>query len=140
MSYILMDTGPLVAYFDKNDQWHSLVAKQLNNITSSLNTCEAVITEVVFLMLRNNQSPEVLFDFITSGALVVHSVFSREKNQSRIREIIKTYNNLPASFADACLVNMYENEHQAQVFTLNSDFTIYRTKSDKSLSLIISDI
>ena len=43
---------------------------------------------------------------------------------------------VPVSFADACLVRMSELWPEAPVFTLDSDFRIYRRYKCQSLPLI----
>ena len=43
-----------------------------------------------------------------------------------IQSLFKRYDNVPASLADACLVRMSEMHPASRVFTLDSDFHIYR--------------
>ena len=52
---------------------------------------------------------------------------------------METYRNIPMSFADACLVRMSELWPDAPVFTLDSDFRIYRRNKRQSLPLICPD-
>ncbi len=39
---------------------------------------------------------------------------------------MRTYADLPMSFADACLVRMSEVYEESRVFTVDSDFRVYR--------------
>jgi len=46
------------------------------------------------------------------------------------------YQSVPMSFADACLVRMSELWPKTPVFTLDSDFRIYRRNKRQSIPLI----
>ena len=45
-NFVIIDTGVLVAYFNRREQWHSWAKVQLAKIQPPLLTCEAV--EVVY--------------------------------------------------------------------------------------------
>ena len=135
MNYLL-DTGPMIAFLDKRDHWHEWAIKQFNKIDSPLYTCEAVITEIVFLMLRQGQKAEIILDFVGKGDIIVKPLLTNKSHQQRIRQIIQNYHNLPASFADACLVTLAETMNDSSIFTLDNDFTIYRNRKGNPLSLI----
>jgi predicted nucleic acid-binding protein len=133
---ILLDTGPLVAYLDKRDQYHRWATQKYGHLSPPFTTCEAVISEVVFLLQRNHHPLQAFFEIIKRGDLLVKPVFHKNEDQRKIMETISNYSNLPADFADACLVRMGERERGARIFTLDSDFTIYRTSEGNPLSLI----
>jgi predicted nucleic acid-binding protein len=46
------------------------------------------------------------------------------------------FGDVPMSFADACLVRMSEQHGNICVFTLDSDFLIYRKNGNEAISLI----
>lgn len=131
-----IDTGPLTALINKRDEWHQWSTNRVKEIKSPLITCEAVLTECCFLLSRSRIDLQYLFNFIDRGDIQVKAAFENLSQQKGVIEIIKTYNNLPASFADACLVYMFENTNNAKIFTLDNHFNIYRTSEGKSLSLI----
>ncbi len=133
---IFIDTGPLYAFFDQNDQHNRWTGEQFAKLTQPLITCEAVIAETVFLMLGTGIDPDKLFEFAQREHLQILPVLEKPETLERIREIINTYSNLPASFADACLVHMTENRPRSKILTLDNHFTIYRTSEGKPLSLI----
>ncbi len=87
-------------------------------------------------MLGSGISPDKLFTFIQREHLQALPVLHKPHVPERVSEIINKYSNLPASFADACLVQMAENKSRCQIFTLDHHFTIYRTSKGKSFSLI----
>ncbi|HKJ32097.1 MAG TPA: PIN domain-containing protein [Balneolales bacterium] len=127
----IIDTGPLIAYFDRNDYWHEWTSEQFNRLTPPLFTCEAVITEVLFLLLRQNLNPDPIFKIENRGFLVIQSVFTKTKDQRNIQKIITNYHDLPASFADACLVAMHMDDPNSRIFTLDHHFNIYRAGRKK---------
>lgn len=133
---ILIDTGPLYAFFNKRDQWSWWVGKILGEFNPPLYTCESVISETVFLLQRSSMEVGGLMELITRGHLIVEPAFESNNNQKRIQETLTNYQNIPASFADACLVCMAENDDMSEIMTLDSDFTIYRTSNGEPLSLI----
>ena len=50
MTRIVIDTGPLVAYFNRRDRWHKWVVAQMSAIRPPLITCEPVLTEATHLL------------------------------------------------------------------------------------------
>lgn len=61
--YLILDTGPVVAALDRNDPFHSWASEHLRISSAAFLTCEAVMTEAMFLLLRGslNVSPLLLF-------------------------------------------------------------------------------
>lgn len=47
---IVVDTGPLVAAFDKSEQWAPWTADALRTVRGPMLTCEAVLAESWFLL------------------------------------------------------------------------------------------
>ena len=49
---IIADTGPIAALFNPKDQWHEWAVEISKNFlpSTTLITCEAVLTEVFFLL------------------------------------------------------------------------------------------
>jgi predicted nucleic acid-binding protein len=133
---ILIDTGPLFAFFNKRDQWNWWVGKTLGEYKPPLYTCESVISETIFLLQRSSLEIGGLMELITRGHMVVQSAFTSKNDQERIQQILTNYQNLPASFADACLVRMAEVNNSTQILSLDSDFKIYRKYDGEPLNLI----
>jgi predicted nucleic acid-binding protein len=121
---ILADTGPLVAFLDRSDHHHEWAKQQFARFTDPLLTCEAVVAEALFLLRRGNISPDALLKLVIRGILVPS--FRLADESPAILRLMERYRNVPMSLADACLVRMSENHPGSKVFTLDSDFTIYR--------------
>jgi len=137
---IIIDTGPLYAFFDSNDQWNRWIIETFAEIDPPFLTCEAVITETTFLLKRNGIPLYGLFQLIERKDLIITPVFNTQKSQHYIRSFIDTYHDLPASFADACLVYMVETQKDSKILTLDSDFSIYRNSKGQPLPLISPDL
>ncbi|MBM3833970.1 MAG: PIN domain-containing protein [Verrucomicrobia bacterium] len=121
---LICDTGPLVAFFNRQDQYHRWAADQFDRISGPLLTCEAVISEVVFLLQDDGLTTDPLFEAVERGKLLVQ--FSAEEHWADLRRLVRKYEDLPMSLADACLVRMAELAEHCQVFTTDRHFRIYR--------------
>jgi hypothetical protein len=53
-----------------------------------------------------------------------------------IARLMRRYKNVPMSLADACLVRLVELTSQATLFTIDSDFAIYRQKGRRVIPLL----
>ncbi len=138
MNYFI-DTGPLVSYLDEKDEHHRWAGVKLAKLKPPFVTCEAIISEAVFLLQYTNVSPDELFKFIARGDLVIRPAFVNGEAQEYIREVVNTYSNLPADFGDACLAYMagnFENPDYNQIITVDSDFFVYRKKNGQPFSVI----
>ena len=136
MQQVIVDTGPLVALLDRQDQHHDWVRSQIKNISPPLLSCEAVIVETCFLLSKHDPSQiQRIFNALNTGFLEIP--FALNNESLLINEFLKKYADVPMSLADACLVRMSELYPQALVFTLDSDFHIYRKNRNESISCLI---
>lgn len=123
---LVIDTGPLVAILNPRDQYHAQIAALLPSLPQTWKTCEAVITEALFLFQNNARAVEGL------GKMLRESILELDYSANLDLEVIfremKSYQKLPMSFADACLVRMMEREQNARLFTLDQHFEVYRYK------------
>ncbi len=133
---ILIDTGPLYAFFNKRDEWNLWVGKTLGACKPPLYTCESVISETIFLLQRSSMEISGLMELMTRKHLIIQPAFKSTDDQRRVQEILENYQNIPASFADACLVRMAEVHELCKLMTLDSDFSIYRKNDGKAIDLI----
>jgi predicted nucleic acid-binding protein len=138
MRQVILDTGPLVALMDRQDRHHLWVQSQLKNLTFPLLTAEAVIIETCFLLQRQDSSlVSLVFNALKNGFISIPFVLDQEHQPIHI--LLEKYASVPMSVADACLVRMSETWGQAHVFTLDSDFRIYRKNRNEIIPCIIPD-
>ena len=131
---ILVDTGPLVALFDKRDKYHAWTVAALGSTVGPLTTCEAVLTEVCFLLKQQFGGAEEVFELLDRGLLQLR--FDLRAEHERVAQLMKRYGDLPMSLADACLVRMAETIPASRVMTLDTDFTVYRRHGRQVIPLL----
>jgi predicted nucleic acid-binding protein len=129
----LLDTGPLVAYLYPRDAYHDWAHEQFSRIDPPFLTCEPVVIEACFLLVRRGRGPAHVLAAIERGLLDVD--FSLAEHVTDVRRLIERYANVPMSLADACLVRMAETTG-LPICTLDSDFSIYRAHGRRPLNLI----
>jgi predicted nucleic acid-binding protein len=65
-----------------------------------------------------------LWEYVEQGLLRLHS--SIEAEQRRMRQLMEQYRDTPMDLADASLVATAEVLNLSRIFTLDSDFYVYR--------------
>jgi predicted nucleic acid-binding protein len=120
----LVDTGPLVAFFNRRDRHHDWAAATLGELAPPLLTCEPVLSEVCFLLQRGGLKARLATTLVERGLLEVP--FRADVEARTIGRLLDKYEDVPMSLADACLVRMSEQHADCIVITLDSDFRVYR--------------
>jgi len=134
---IIADTGIIVAALNKREKYHAWTLEQTRRLTVPMLTCEAVITEACYLMRSEPNGKEDVLALIERGILKID--FSLQMEVEAIKDLMTTYENVPMDFADGCLVRMSELTENANVFTLDGDFWIYRKNGKEQIPLLIPD-
>ena len=130
----IVDTGPLVAFLDKAERHHGWTVEQVRTLDAPLLTCEPVLAEAMFLLSDLPKAQEALFDLLAKGA--VRIAFQVGEHLAPLRALHRKYRDRPISLADACVVRMAEVFECHCVFTLDSDFSVYRKNGREPLELI----
>ena len=134
MTRIIVDTGPLVAYFNRRDRWHRWVADQMAALNPPLVTCEPVLTEACFLIQRAGGRPVDLIGKVAQRGLEIG--IDLEEDAAGIASLMQRYADTPMSLADACLVRLTERFADCRLFTLDSDFEHYRRNGRQVIPLL----
>jgi predicted nucleic acid-binding protein len=135
--HVVIDAGSLVALVNAKDQWHEWARSQLGGIVPPILTCEAVLSEACFLAQRAHGGIEGVLGFLDRG--IVESAFELKKDFRVVTKLIRRYVNVPMSFAGACLVRMSELIPDCVIFTLDTDFRIYRRHRRQMIPLLMPD-
>lgn len=118
----LLDTGAWVGYLLKDDQYHGWAKQAMSRYTGFL-TCEAVLSEVSFLLRGTSVPSHTPVAMLGSGAIRLG--FALGEEHERVLAIMQRYPQ--ASLADACLVRLSELHPGADVVTTDeTDFSVYR--------------
>jgi predicted nucleic acid-binding protein len=131
---VIIDTGPIVAFLNKRDNWHEWAVAQLAAIEPPLLTCESVLTEAAFLFRADPRGADALLELVERNLIVC--AFHLDDALDHVRRLMKRYRDVPMSLADACLVRMTEEHRASKVLTLDGDFRHYRRLGRQVIPLI----
>ncbi|HHJ40422.1 MAG TPA: PIN domain-containing protein [Methylothermaceae bacterium] len=132
MNKILIDSGPLIALFDRSDKYHQASTEFIKKNRSELITTLASITEVLHLLDFSRNAQVDFLSWVDAGAVTVEPITTDDFQ--RIRELIVKYSDLPMDFADACLVFLGEKMNVSKVATIDRDFDVYKLKGKRSFT------
>jgi predicted nucleic acid-binding protein len=133
-AHAIADTGPLVAYLDRRDGYHDWASDQIDLIRPPLLVCEPVLSEAMFLLSHHSQAREAVLTMVAKGALKI--AFSVGEHLEQVQRLVGKYRSQPMSLADACIVRMAELNDDYVVWTIDSDFGVYRKHGRAPLKLI----
>jgi len=132
---LIIDTGPIVAFLNRADFYHEWALRQFSELIPPFYTCESVISKTCFL-LRNTENGQKNILKLLERELIQIS-FNLKEEISTIMSLMKKYNDIPMSLADACLVRMSEQISDSTICTLDSDFRIYRKEKRNIIPVIM---
>ena len=121
----IADSSALVALLSRDDQHHDWIAVQTDTLPWPWLTCEAVVSEALFLL--HEPYARALKKLLRQGHLRLGLNLADELVQ--VLDLSDKYADVPMSLADACLVRMSETLPDPVVLTTDADFKIYRRHS-----------
>lgn len=132
----LVDSGPLIAIIDRNDDDHARCVAALANLKGPLVATWPVITEAMHLLGRQTgwAGQNSLWKLLLRGDLLVAEL--DKPLCERSAELMAQYHDLPMDFADATLVAVAESRRQHHILTIDSDFTVYRLYGRKAFIIL----
>lgn len=129
MRRILIDSGLLLSYYQRQEPLHQAVVNFFDHNAAQLITSPICIAEVLWL-LGDPGDPRVLaaqnhlLGAVSLGGIEVINL--QPEDFARIAELNTRYADLPGDFADLTLVAISERLDVAEILSLDSDFDIYR--------------
>ncbi len=133
----ILDTGPLVTFLAAGLKHHDWVCEQWRRLHPPFITCEPVLTEAAFLLKREGREADALFVLLERGVLRIG--LEIEDQLPDLRTLMRRYRDRPMSLADACLVRLAELHPGGVIFTLDTDFRIYRRHGNKVIPVLMPD-
>ena len=125
MKSILIDAGPIVALFDKDDNYHIKIKRFMQTVSQKLVTTWPVVTETCHML---NFNVNVQIDFMKWLDRNAVSIFNiRQEHLERIISMSEKYKDIPMDFADATLMIAGEDLGIKEIISIDSDYDIYRT-------------
>ena len=132
---VIIDAGPLVALTNEQDQYHPWARQESVNLKAPFMTCDAVLSEAWFLLRALPKAQEKMLSLLQKG--LIQPQFNSAPETATLTELLRKYANVPMSFADASLVRMSELVPECVIFTMDSDFRIYRRNRNETIPLVI---
>jgi predicted nucleic acid-binding protein len=129
MRRILVDSGILLSYYQRQEALHQAVVAFFDQTSAQLITSPICIAEVLWL-LGDPGDPRVLaaqnhlLGAVSRGGLEVIGMVPDD--YGRIAELNARYADLPGDFADLTLITISERLDVSEILTLDSDFDVYR--------------
>ena len=135
MKNIIVDSGPLIALFDRDDKYHNKVVNFLKTYDGNLLTTWAVITEVSHMLAFNLKVQISFLKWIELGG--VKLIDLDQKDLRKLIKYMEKYLDIPMDLADGSLMIVAENHHIKEILSIDSDYDIYRTLKKKSLTNVL---
>ena len=135
MTPVLVDTGFLIALYDRSEPHHQICVQFHLESKNRLMTCEAVINEAIYMLRKQATAMKGILESIRCGALELP--FRLGDHAASVAELIEKYSDTPADLADACLIQMADGLNTGDILTLDSDFLHYRWRKTKPFNLLI---
>jgi len=134
---ILIDSGQLIALFDKSDAQHLSVLQFLKSFDGKLITTWSVLTEVSHMLDFNLNVQLDFLKWVEMGGVEVYNI--AQNDLSHIIEMMQKYTNVPMDLADATLMYVAHRENTKKILSIDSDFDIYRTLKSGFLENVLRD-
>ena len=135
MQKTIIDSGPIIALFDRSDKFHNKVLDFIKTYKGKLVTSWAVITEVSHMLDFNLQVQIDFLKWCEVGGIEVYDISQTEI--SNIRIMMEKYIDVPMDLADATLMYIANKENIKNIVSIDSDFDIYRTLKKQSLNNLL---
>jgi len=129
----ICDTGPLVAYFNRNDPYHNWAVEVMKQVRSPMLTTEPVLTEVAYFLCADRVDVDPLFQLLERDAVKLGLQVAT--HWPRLRTLMARYDQM--DLADASIVVLSERHPRSQVVTIDRrDFSIYRRNDRQVIDFI----
>lgn len=131
MQKTIIDSGPLIALFDKDDRFHQQVIAFLKSFKGELITTWSVITEVSHMLDFSLKAQLDFLKWVHIGGVRLYDI--TQEDLEEIIQMMTKYGDIPMDLADASLMYIANREKIHNIVSIDSDFDIYRTLKKQSL-------
>jgi uncharacterized protein len=133
---ILLDTGFIVALLDRSERHHGACVAALEEHRGPLITCEAVVAEACYLLRNVAGAADAVLENVERRIFQTPSRL--DETCREVRSLMKRYARVPMDLADACLVALANQFDTGRIYTLDSDFKVYRWRQRRAFDLLVS--
>ncbi len=137
MPPILMDTGPLYAMADRDDDWHPRVIRFLHRSRDDLVVPVAVLPEAAYLLAAHlgPGAEQKLVRAVVNGEILVEQLTLQDLR--RTLELLNRYEAARIGFVDATVVATAERLRITRILTTDRrDFSLIRPRHCKAFELL----
>ena len=122
----LCDASALIALLSVRDQFHQRCVDILPDLETPLITTWPCLVEAMYMLGQDVgwRGQEALLHYVEEEILLLYPL--SQEDIPEIHRLMAKYGDLPMDFADASLVLAAERLQTTRIFTLDSDFYIYR--------------
>ena len=125
-----------MALIDAGERDHEKCRRAVKNLVAPMITTWPVLTEAMYLLgdAAGWPAQRGLWAMVEREVLVV--VDLRRPDVARARALMEKYREAPMDIADASLVAVAEARGLKRIFTLDSDFGVYRLRGRETFELV----
>ena len=138
MRRCLIDTGPLIAFFDRGESEHDRVVSWLRGYHGELITTGAVVTEAFHFLGEDPAAVDALTEFLQQPGMRLLDCFTPSA-LLRAARAMRKFSSVPMDFADASLIWAAEESRTDDVLTLDvRGFRTFRHGRNRAFRLMLS--
>jgi predicted nucleic acid-binding protein len=127
----IADTGFLVAFANRDDQYHDWAVSVAKQMEAPLLTCESVLAEAAFHL----QNAFIVLCMLRDGLVTL--AFDCREHSLQLEALASRYADRKPDLADLCLIRMSELFPKHSIITVDrEDFRIYRRNKREAIPLI----
>jgi uncharacterized protein len=137
MPALVVDTGPLYALADRDDDWHHRTVRFLQSNHEDLIVPASVLPEAAYLLLTHlgPAAERQLVQSVLSGELAVEDLTIADYR--RTLELLRRYENARIGFVDASVMAVAERLKIQRILTTDRrDFSMVRPRHCKAFDLL----
>jgi hypothetical protein len=137
MPAVLVDTGPLYAMADRDDDWHGRVVGFVERSSDELIVPVAVLPEAAYLLAAHlgPEAEQRLVRSVVNGEMAVEDLTIPDLR--RILELLQRYAEARIGFVDASIVATAERLRISRILTTDRrDFALVRPRHCKAFELL----
>jgi predicted nucleic acid-binding protein len=95
-----------------------------------------VIAESCYLLRGLPAAVDAVLENVERGIFQIP--FQLSRSAFLVRSVMRKYRDLPADFADACLVQLADELNTGDILTLDRDFESYRWRRTRSFRMLVA--
>ncbi|GHV86107.1 pilus biogenesis protein [Spirochaetia bacterium] len=133
---VLIDAGPLIALFDRDDKYHSRIIQFISSGQYCFVSTLAVLTEVTHMLDFSVNAQINFLQWVMNRGILLEEI--SQSDIGRIIELTKKYADRPMDFADATLIIAAEKTSIKTIISIDADFDIYRLPGKEKIKNIFS--